>query len=232
MAEQRDHKTEKKTEMANARRKNIMHTERPADWHANIRILASERGIALAIVLILAAISLAIMAGLVYMLVSGTQVSGMQKRYKTAQEAALGGADITFLMIAARGNPGIPGINFLINPNIGTCLDVKLKNPTSGWGACDSSLTIDPKLDPGSNTSYDTTIELGPETNRYKVYSKIVDTVQGNSGDDVGLSKGGVVSSSGEINVKSVPYFYTIEIDAEHRDNPAERAKFSVLYEY
>ena len=60
-----------------------------------------------------------------------------------------------------------------------------------------------------------------------------MDTVEGNSGGDEGLIKGGVVSaSSGEVTVQSKPYLYTIEIDAENPNNRDERAKVSVLYQY
>jgi hypothetical protein len=66
----------------------------------------------------------------------------------------------------------------------------------------------------------------------YTVYSKIVNTVEGNSGGDEGLWKGGVVSSSGEITVVSVPYLYTLEVDTENTTNRAERSKYSILYQY
>jgi hypothetical protein len=69
-------------------------------------------------------------------------------------------------------------------------------------------------------------------TPTYTVFSKIVDTVEGNSGGDEGLLKGGVVSSSGEIKVMSIPYLYTIEVDAENAANPSERSKYSILYQY
>src|SRR4030067_1587792 len=68
--------------------------------HSKIR---NEKGIALVMVLVLSAIILIIMAGLIYMLTTGTQLSGMQKRYKTALEAGIGGADITYQVIALRG---------------------------------------------------------------------------------------------------------------------------------
>jgi hypothetical protein len=54
----------------------------------------------------------------------------------------------------------------------------------------------------------------------------------GNSGGDEGLLKGGVVHSTGEINVASIPFLYTIEVDAQNQTNPAERAKLSILYQY
>jgi hypothetical protein len=190
----------------------------------------NEKGIALAMVLILAAIGLAVMAGLLYMLTMGTQISGMQKRYRTAVEAGIGGVDITYQVIQARGNPTIPNISFLINPNIGTCLDTKLNNPTSAWGGCNSSLAIDPA---GNNQSYDMTFTLPGAGTTYTVYSKIVDTVEGNSGGDIGLTKGGVVNTnSGEVSLVSIPYLYTLELDVQNAANRSERAKFSVLYQY
>jgi hypothetical protein len=64
----------------------------------------NENGIALVMVLILSAIVLAIIAGLIYMITSTTQISGMQKRYKTALEASIGGAEITYEFIALRGD--------------------------------------------------------------------------------------------------------------------------------
>ena len=67
----------------------------------------------------------------------------------------------------------------------------------------------------------------------YRVYSKIVDAVEGNSGGDEGLLAKGVVSgSTGEVTVMSRPYLYTLEIDAENASNPAERSKLTILYEF
>lgn len=197
--------------------------------------LSTERGLALVMVLVLSAILLAIMAGLIYMVISGTQISGMQKRYKTALEAALGGADVTYQMIAARGNPNIPGLsNFLISASsVGgyDCLNDKLNKKTSDWNSvCSSILTIDPNI----QSTYDMRFDLGSVGYpTYRVYTKIVDTVVGNSGGDEGLIKSGVVSSgTGEVTVMSIPYLYTIELQAQNLDNPQERAKLSILYQY
>lgn len=189
--------------------------------------VSSQKGIALVMVLVLAAIALVIMAGLIYMITSGTQISGMQKRYKTALDAGFGGTDVTFQLIAARGDPGIPGIGLTINAS-SSCLTDKLNKKTSDWGSgCDSSMTVGP-------TSHDMHFDLGASPYpTYRVYSKIVDTAEGNSGGDEGLiGKGVVASGSGEVTVVSRPYLYTIEVDAENVSNPAERAKLSVLYQY
>jgi hypothetical protein len=190
----------------------------------------NEKGLALVMVLILSAIALAVMAGLIYMITSGTQISGMQKRYKTALEAGKGGADVTYQLIAARGNPNIPITNFLITAsNVGgvDCLTPKLNSATNNWPvACSSTLTIDPN----TQSSYDMRFDLGASP--YRVYTKIVDTVEGNSGGDEGLIGKGVISSSGEVTVVSIPYLYTLEVDAENQANPQERAKLSILYQY
>jgi hypothetical protein len=215
----------------------------------------NEKGIALVMVLILAAISLAIMTALIYMLAGGTRTSGIQKRYKTALEAGIGGGEVAYQFVSLRGqsadqtafinklNAAGLSLNASVTTPVGctrsgaaTCstyavytgLEAKLNLPTSCWSGCDSSLTIDP----GTNTTYDMQFDLGTATT-YRVYAKIVDTVEGNSGGDEGLIKGGVVSSNtGEVTVQSRPYLYTIEINSENPNNRDERAKVSVLYQY
>lgn len=196
--------------------------------NSKLILINNERGIALVMVMILSTIMLAIMAGLIYMVTSGTQISGIQKRYKTALEASTGGAEVIYLMIGKRGDPELSLATFNINAS-STCLTDKLNKNTSSWdGSCNKSLTIDPS----SSSTYDMTFQLGTSP-VYTVYSKIVDTVEGNSGGDEGLLKSGVVSSNtGEVTVKSIPYLYTIEIHTENASNPAERAKLSILYQY
>lgn len=214
---------------------------------------ANEKGIALVMVLVLSAIALAIMAGLIYMLTSGTQISGIQKRYKTALEAGTGGAQITFQLIGLRGETSATnsllsalntyGLNAVITTS-GSCVTrsvadctsignytgiaTKFNLPTICWTGCDSSLSINPLI----ATTYDMSFQLPGTPISYNVYAKISDTVLGNSGGDEGLVKGGVVFSTGEVTVVSRPYLYTVEIDAENLANPAERAKLSILYQY
>jgi len=200
--------------------------------------ISSESGIALAMVLILSAMALAIMAALVYMLTAGTQVSGVQKRYRTALEAGKGGAELAYELIAARGDPNIPSLVMTIPAMTqagaqGPCLIQKLNQETSTWDPeCSSTLAIDPD----TSSTFDWRFDLGNAASgsaAYTVYAKIADTVAGNSGGDVGLSKGGVVASnSGEITVQSRPYLYTLEVDVENSTNRQERAKYSILYQY
>lgn len=210
------------------------------------RIIKSEKGAALLIVMIFSAIALGMMAGLIYMITSGTQISGMGRRYKIALDAGMGGAEVSYQLIAARGNPldaaltGPLSLAITTPSGVGGCstlgttactaigaytgLATKLNLPTSCWSGCNSSIAIDP-ITP---TSYDMTFVLGS----YTVFGKIVDTAVGNSGTDEGLLKDGTVNASGEITPMSLPYLYTVEIDAEGTANPSERAKLSVLYRY
>lgn len=199
------------------------------------KILSTEKGVALVMVLILAVISLAIMAALVYMLVAGTQISGMQKRYKTALEASVGGSDIIYQVIASRiDNPVTLATNFNFLPSITfptaqNCFNQKLIFGTSAWSNCAANQST-MSIDPLTAATYDMSFTVGTNPT-YTVYAKIVDTVPGNSGGDIGLTKGGALESAGAI-VKSVPFLYTIEVQAQNTANPNERAKLSILYEY
>jgi hypothetical protein len=194
-----------------------------------------ESGVALVMVLILSAIALAIMAALVFMLTASTQMSGIQKRYKNALEAGKGGAELAFQVIASRAPLSISGLidstaNFPARNVGGTdCLTAKLNTATGTWPAECSNVSA---IDPTDSRTYDMYFDLGTAPT-FRVYGKIVDTVEGNSGADIGLQKSGVVSSnSGEVTAMSMPYLYTIEVDTMDRDNPSEKARYSILYQY
>jgi len=203
----------------------------------------SEAGAALLMVLILTAISLAFTAALIFMVTTGAQVTGGQKRFETALEAGKGGLDVMEQMVEARGDPNIPLTNFALPAEFSTainCLAEKLNKPTYNtdgtlnWNPlCETSLAIDST----DNTTYDMFFDLGenpldPAT-LYSVYAKIVDTVDGNSGPSSGLVKTGVVlTNSGEVTVMSVPYLYTVELLAQNNLNPVERARLSTLHLY
>ena len=171
-------------------------------------------------VLVLAAISLAMTLAMLIMVSRGSYVSGQQRRFRTAVEAGRGGMEAMFQMISNRGN--IDALYTLPNP---TAVQTKLSGPIATWGGLDNASTINPAV----ATSYDMTIDLGA----YRVYTKIVDTVDGNSGADEGLLKTAVVNAgSGEVTVVSVPYLYTIEVLSQSTTNATERSKLSILYQY
>jgi hypothetical protein len=200
--------------------------------------LNNEEGIALVMTLVLSAVVLAMMSGLVYMVTVGTQVSGVEKRYKTALEAGHGGADVTIELLNAGEDPGIftdgDGHDFSMPAlNVGgtDCFDQKLNFHREDWpAACDSGVAIDPS----NVTTYDMIFSLGTEPLKYNVYSKIVDTFRGNTtrGSAAWKTTGVVVSETGKIKVQPIPYLYTVESHAENSSNPAERAKLSIVYQH
>lgn len=114
----------------------------------------------------------------------------------------------------------------------------KVMSSSANWapGKCNSALTIDPN----DSATYDLRFQLGSNPG-YVVSGKIVDVVEGNTSDSgngggAKLETKGVVSNNssgggGEITVMTIPYQYTLEIDAESANSP-ERAKLSVLYQY
>ena len=171
-------------------------------------------------VLILAAISLAMTLAMLIMVSRGSYVSGQQRRFRTAVEAGRGGMEAMFQLISNRGN-----VDALYTMPNQAAVQTKLAGPIGTWGGLDNSSTINPAV----ATSYDMTIDLGA----YRVYTKIVDTVDGNSGADEGLIKTAVVNAgSGEVTVVSVPYLYTIEVLSQSTTNATERSKLSILYQY
>lgn len=217
--------------------------------------LLNEKGIALVMVLVLSAIALAIMAGLIFMITSGTQVSGIQKRYKTSLDAGMGGADVAYRFISLRGDQTLQdafinalndpvktgNLQFAYSSAISSCTGTtaagttytglaaklntsKMKPDGSlNWINCDSSLTVGP-------SNYDMKFDLGVLPT-YRVYAKIVDTVEGNSGPDEGLINTGVVKENTSQG-KPLSFLYTVEVDSENLSNPSERSKLSILYQY
>ncbi len=63
---------------------------------------SDERGVALVMALILSLIVLAAVSAMLYLVTQGTMISGFQKRYQTAQEAAKGGMELATKEIISR----------------------------------------------------------------------------------------------------------------------------------
>ena len=200
-----------------------------------MKILRNNEGMALVMVLILSVICLAMTSGILYFITESTRMSGSHKRYETANQAANGGSAVMFQLASSRGDvddfnhPSQLALVNLTTPSddVGgvNCITEKLLSNTGDWNAvCNSSLSID-RLD---DSTYDMAFDLGT----YDVYSKVVDTVAGNTGPDTPLIDTKTVNpDSGEVVVQRIPYIYTIEVQS---DLPGlnERAKSSVLFFY
>jgi hypothetical protein len=229
--------------------------EEPVRKNTYFSIASSEKGLALVTVLVLSLICLSIISTLVYMVIQGTKFSGYYKRYETAREAALGGAEIGSDMILQRGEIDIPGLLTLpsfcncVDPDdpgdneyggVPSCLCDKLcdtawvyPGPVTNWVNC---VAADYELDPTNNP--DIQFSLTGFNTTYQVSAKIVDTIRGNSdlsGEELG-GTGVVSSTSSMITAPPMPYLYRVEISSQDIVVGAgamlERARFSALYAF
>jgi hypothetical protein len=205
-----------------------------------MRFIRNEKGIALVLVLILALISLAVVSAMLFMITQGTQMSGGLRFFRTAEEAGLGGTEITTEFIASNVAKAVNAeawestVTTALGATLSTtaCLQQKLSLTKSAWTACTApALTMDATVSP------DLRFDLG----NYRVFGKIVDTVQGNSDTLGGATGGGTLGGSGSIGgIPTVtpvlrPYLYTIEVHSRDITDVAgqrERSLMSILYAY
>lgn len=222
--------------------------------------ICNDKGLALVMALLISVIVLSMAAGLIYMVTTGSQLSGVDKRHMIAL-AATGEQGIVAQLINRRNGSLEAALDAAVNyapspiacnnvggvtlPDLTTCTDLgnytgleaKIKLPTACWSAsCDTSLTIDPT---NSNT-YDFSYDVAG----YRTYGKIVDTTLGNttSGGGSGTGSRGsrdlvvtgvVLNDPGQSGGSpTIPYLYTIELHAQSINNPTEKLKLSILYQY
>lgn len=204
----------------------------------------NEGGFALVMALILTVLILAAVSALIYLVTQGTAMSGYQKRYQTALEAAKGGVDLVTKEVIEKtiggtslSSLGTYGGLMNVSSANDACFSAKLINSTALWpSGCNS--TLNPKEAPDITLTFP---GIAPQPN-FTVFAKIVDTVGCASATNcpnsdvsgLALQGGGVIegSGSGMVSPKQVPYMYRIEIQAERATNPDERSTVSVLYSY
>src|ERR1700674_2329958 len=198
-----------------------------------MKALRNEKGIVLVTTLMLTLIILVVITALLYMMTTGTKISGAQKRYLTALDASYGGAEIvakdiiplilrnyssgSSLSNSLGGLVGTSGIYSGVhlqfpsnNPNAQMCLQEKLRKSTGFWPAvCLDSL-------PPAKMA-DLTLQLqSTGSSPFTVYSKIVSTRVGNSDmSGFNLIGGGVAESNNIVYPQSQPYLYTIEVQGQ-----------------
>jgi hypothetical protein len=185
------------------------------------------------------------------MVIQGTRFSGFYKRYETAREAAVGGAEIGADLIDERGELVIPGFVNLpsfcdcgiaedptdnLYGGVPSCLCDKLcdstftyPGPVLNWVNCTvADTTFDPETNPDMQF-----ILAGVNTN-YQVSVKIIDSFQGNS-DVSGEQLGGgpvVTNTSTGGAILQTPYLYRVEIISRDIGTLEERARLSGLYAF
>jgi len=200
------------------------------------RMLQNERGVALMMVLLIATITLAVTTTMLYMLTQSTRYSGLQKRYASANEAAIAGSAVITDFITYKGGDTVFRQNYATAIGLNTvlsadCLADKLNEHTKDWRGCDDSML----MDPASAATYDTHFLLG----NYKVMTKIVYTIKGNTAQ--GTSERRFTNTcvvhcegggAGDFASQVIPATYIVEVDARNTSNPEESSKITVLFQY
>ncbi|OPY01293.1 MAG: hypothetical protein A4E60_01786 [Syntrophorhabdus sp. PtaB.Bin047] len=204
-----------------------------------------NRGVALISALIVVSVAAGIFAAIMYYAMTGSELSGLQRKYQSSKEASLGAIDILTKDILPRVMSGtelsaavtgmvIPSVLPAIQADAGkdACFRAKLSGVTSTWpgGTCDSS--------PDATVNSDIVFNLkstSAATKPFVVSMKIVDTVTGNSdrtGTILETASGVVDDASSIIKIQHFPFLYTIMTDARPQNSTTERANIEVLYAY
>jgi hypothetical protein len=203
------------------------------------KLINNKKGVALVTALMLTLISMGIIMALLTMITAGTKLTGAQKRYRTAMEAAHGGSEVAIkdiiplilrnyststLITQLQTDFSSIGLQVATNQ---ACLQAKLSKSSSQWPAgCSSAMS--PKQSPDMSFTLQATAG-----DPYRVYAKIVDTVSGNSDlSGLQLEGAGVAESSPVLTPQHFPYLYRVEVQGERSANAREQANISALYAY
>jgi len=211
-----------------------------------MRRILNDSGVALVMVLSLIAISTAMIMLVLHFVQRGSDVSTLDKKYETAKEASYGAVEaftkeimpLAIVAACASANNSLTAtmsnFNSISSATItkvagDSCFSDKLLKATANWASgCDSA--SDPKSFPDVKFTLSGVSPALP----FDVYTKIVDTVPGNT-DTGGLSlegMGAAESSGGMIYPQHFPYMYRVEVQGERKNNPSERSNLEVLYAY
>lgn len=95
----------------------------------------NQKGIALIVAILLSFLALTLIGGLLWLIVSSTQISGMYKQYASAKDACVGGAEVIIDSLYWGQPPSLPpGTYSVKNPD---CFyHIKREKPTQYWGSC------------------------------------------------------------------------------------------------
>lgn len=204
-----------------------------------MKILSENKGIALVTSLMLTLISLTIVMALLYMITRGTQLSAQQKKYKSSLEATYGGTeiltkDVIPLVLRNYSSPTLnsdvttafSNVNMQVTATQ-SCLQSKLTKPTASWPSGCSGVA-EPKKAP------DMTFTLSATTGSpFIVYSKIIDTISGNTDlSGLQLEGAGVSESTSVLTPQHFPYVYRLEVQGERQSSATTQANIEVLYAY
>ena len=206
------------------------------------------KGMALVMVLVIVTVSASLIAVVMYFALTGTEISGLQRRYESSKDASLGAIDIAVKemiprVISGETLTGVVGtfqsittVVSSITPRSSgnTCFTSKLKNVTGSWDSTCPDTSDSQRIDPTTNPDITFNLRSTESGKNFTVNLKIIDTIDGNSDTSgVSLSTGGVVDTgSGAFSGKHYPYLYTIATEGKLQNSTTERANLEVLYAY
>lgn len=184
------------------------------------RIFRNEKGIALLTTLMLMVLGFAVVVTLLQLVTASSKLSRLEQRYATALDASKGGSDLMICMIQNALNAPPSGLNAAENAGDtsaektrkSNCMKEKLNNPTASWAITGTTcVSLANATDPNPKVQPDLTLTLGD----FKVYAKIIDTVQ-------------IAPGSPPCNFGGCLY-HTINVRSE-MPNSNERADITFLY--
>jgi hypothetical protein len=206
-----------------------------------MKILGSEKGVALVTSLLLTLLSLAITMALLSFIIAGTKISASQKRYSNSLSAAYGGVEVTTKDLLPKIFNGytssvlsssFSNINLSVQSS-NACLRQKLNLPTNQWttAVCGASMTTQ---DAAIAPDFRFTLSGATAATNFNLFAKIIDTVPGNSDPSgVELDPGMAVAGSAPgISPMHLPAMVTLEVEGTQGSKPQEKADLSVLYAY
>lgn len=199
-----------------------------------------KEGIAFITALLVAVIGFLVVMVALYIVYRGTEISGIEKKYKTSLEASYGAAEIIGKEIipstigaslsSFRGSLPSDYQNMMTVNVDDTCWSRKLTLDSTQWN-CSSTSTSD--LETTSDIQFNF---QGNGLAEFIVSAKVVETLRGNSntsGLNLELEGSGVVEAgSGMLKPIHLPYLYRIEFQGQLEGSTEERANLSSVYEY
>jgi hypothetical protein len=219
------------------------------------KIIRNKDGVALVLVLMIVVISAGLLAAVMYYALTGTEISGLQRKYQTSKEASLGAIDIFTKelvprVIAEQGTAGLsaivagltsaPGIvnSVVANSTNDACFQAKLSLPSTCWSTClpgcgtgCGSCAASPNATTtNANENADITFNLLSVAGGrpFEVNLKIIDTVDGNSSTspvNLGGSAGVVPAMQATKEITHHPFLYTMVTEGKLQGGDNEAAR-------
>ena len=224
-----------------------------------MKFLKNNKGVALVTSLLLSMLLLTIIIAMFYMVIQSTKLSGLQKGYHNALDAAVGGVEVAtvealpklldYALFPEAGQGlqtrlllGMPDLDQdnLLQMSSDVCLTAKLT--TKNWGAAcgtganaDASKSLNARVSPDMLFMLRSSIPAGADGSKnaqgYRVFVKIVSTTPGSS-DTSGRDLDASATYEAPPSDVGSPYLYRMEVSSNRNNNAAEQANLSVLYAY